>query len=155
MNNSDKAKEYNKDGLRLYDRKDYLKAADLFQKASELLPENATYLYNAGNAYLAEVVSKHGPYRNEVKEYFMKAAEKGSVLALFGLGKVYDPCLYEDFAAGADRKKALDYYRRYLDEAETAADNVASQRVLARVGFEATGETGEEGPRYVMRPRAR
>ena len=40
-------------------------------------------------------------------------------------------------------------------EAETAPDNVASQRVLARVGFEASGETGEEGPRYVFRPLAR
>lgn len=33
-------------------------------------------------------------------------------------------------------------------EAETAPDNRASQRVLAKCGFAPTGETGEEGPRY-------
>lgn len=37
-------------------------------------------------------------------------------------------------------------------EAETDPDNVASQRVLARVGFTPTGEMGEEGPRYVVWP---
>lgn len=33
-------------------------------------------------------------------------------------------------------------------EAETAPDNAASQRVLARVGFRPTGGFGEEGPRF-------
>ena len=32
--------------------------------------------------------------------------------------------------------------------AETAPDNAASQRVLAKIGFVPTGEMGEEGPRY-------
>ena len=32
--------------------------------------------------------------------------------------------------------------------AETAPDNAASQRVLAKIGFTPTGEMGEEGPRY-------
>ena len=34
-------------------------------------------------------------------------------------------------------------------EAETAPDNDASQRVLKKCGFQATGEIGEEGPRFV------
>ena len=36
-------------------------------------------------------------------------------------------------------------------EAETAPDNAASGRVLARAGFLPTGETGEEGPRFLRR----
>ena len=35
-------------------------------------------------------------------------------------------------------------------EAETDAGNTASKRVLEKCGFTATGETGEEGPRYVL-----
>lgn len=34
-------------------------------------------------------------------------------------------------------------------EAEAEASNLASQKVLARAGFIANGETGEEGPRFV------
>ena len=33
-------------------------------------------------------------------------------------------------------------------EAETDPENTASQRVLKKCGFTATGETGEEGPRF-------
>ena len=36
-------------------------------------------------------------------------------------------------------------------EAETAPDNAASQKVLEKCGFCLTGETGEEGPRFVRR----
>lgn len=36
-------------------------------------------------------------------------------------------------------------------EAETEAGNEASRRVLERAGFAATGEVGEEGPRFVWR----
>ena len=35
-------------------------------------------------------------------------------------------------------------------EAETDPDNLASQRVLSRVGFVPTGTVGEEGPRFVL-----
>lgn len=36
-------------------------------------------------------------------------------------------------------------------EAETDADNAASQRVLAKCGFTANGVTGKEGPRFVRK----
>ena len=39
-------------------------------------------------------------------------------------------------------------------EAETAPDNAASQRVLEKLRFRPTGETGEEGPRFVLYPDA-
>jgi RimJ/RimL family protein N-acetyltransferase len=35
-------------------------------------------------------------------------------------------------------------------EAETDPGNAASQRVLSACGFVPTGETGEEGPRFVL-----
>lgn len=38
-------------------------------------------------------------------------------------------------------------------EAETDANNVISQKVLARCGFIATGAVGEEGPRFVFARR--
>lgn len=37
-------------------------------------------------------------------------------------------------------------------EAETDAENAASQKVLARAGFLPTGTTGEEGPRFYYAP---
>ena len=37
-------------------------------------------------------------------------------------------------------------------EAETEPDNAASRRVLEKIGFVPTGETGEEGPRFVWFP---
>lgn len=38
-------------------------------------------------------------------------------------------------------------------EAETDADNIASQRVLEKCGFEPNGKMGQEGPRYVLRKK--
>lgn len=35
-------------------------------------------------------------------------------------------------------------------EAETEPDNLASQKVLQKSGFFATGKTGEEGPRFLL-----
>ena len=35
-------------------------------------------------------------------------------------------------------------------EAETDPDNIASQKVLDKCGFKATGEIGEEGPRFIL-----
>ena len=34
-------------------------------------------------------------------------------------------------------------------EAETAPENAASQKLLLNAGFVPTGQTGEEGPRFV------
>ncbi|MBR0373201.1 MAG: GNAT family N-acetyltransferase [Mogibacterium sp.] len=38
-------------------------------------------------------------------------------------------------------------------EAETDPENAASQQVLRKCGFQATGETGEEGPRFIVLKR--
>ena len=39
-------------------------------------------------------------------------------------------------------------------EAETAPDNAASQRVLEKLGFQPTGATGEEGPRFYLKEQS-
>lgn len=41
-----------------------------------------------------------------------------------------------------------------LIDAEAAPDNVASLRVLEKLGFRPTGETGAEGPRFALRSDA-
>lgn len=38
-------------------------------------------------------------------------------------------------------------------EAEADVNNIASQRVLEKCGFEPNGKMGEEGPRYVLRKK--
>ena len=38
-------------------------------------------------------------------------------------------------------------------EAETDANNIASQRVLEKCGFAPNGKTGAEGPRYMLRKK--
>ena len=39
-------------------------------------------------------------------------------------------------------------------EAETAPDNAASQRVLEKLGFQPTGATGDEGPRFHLKKQS-
>lgn len=38
-------------------------------------------------------------------------------------------------------------------EAETEPDNIASQKVLQKNGFTATGKQGEEGPRFILKKK--
>ena len=47
-------------------------------------------------------------------------------------------------------KWALDHPEVAAVEAESDPDNAASQRVLKKCGFMATGEIGEEGPRFIV-----
>ena len=45
-------------------------------------------------------------------------------------------------------KWAFGYPEVFAVEAEADPENVASQKVLEKCGFQATGEIGEEGPRF-------
>ena len=128
------AAEYNREGMRLFDKKDYSGAAGYFKKAAQLDPDNSSYLYNAGNALMEDVVLMHSASRNEARDYLLRAADKGSLPALFGLGKAYDPCLYEDFAATAEWRKAVNYYRSYIDGAEKSGNNKYVQTALNNIG---------------------
>jgi RimJ/RimL family protein N-acetyltransferase len=50
-------------------------------------------------------------------------------------------------------KWAFDHPGVAAVEAESDPDNAASQRVLKKCGFQATGEFGEEGPRFIVHRR--
>ena len=59
----------------------------------------------------------------------------------------------QGFATEAVRtvlKWAFPHPKTKAVEAETDPDNAASQRVLMKCGFRPNGETGEEGPRYIV-----
>ena len=59
----------------------------------------------------------------------------------------------QGFATEAVRtvlKWAFPHPKTKAVEVETDPDNAASQRVLMKCGFRPNGETGEEGPRYIV-----
>lgn len=58
---------------------------------------------------------------------------------------------YATEAVYAMCKWALDMQNAAAVEAETAPDNETSQRVLTKVGFIPTGESGKEGPRFILK----
>ncbi len=67
---------------------------------------------------------------------------------------ILEPFRRQGFASEAVRgacEWALRHPGTTAVEAETEPDNAASQRVLAKCGFCPTGETGEEGPRFILR----
>ncbi len=66
----------------------------------------------------------------------------------YGLESPYRVHGYATEAAEALCRWALEQPGVTAIEAETAPDNAASQRVLAKLGFEPTGVIGEEGPRF-------
>ena len=54
--------------------------------------------------------------------------------------------LISEICALRDLRKA----EVFAVEAEADPENVASQKVLEKCGFQATGEIGEEGPRFIV-----
>ena len=58
---------------------------------------------------------------------------------------------YATESAGAMCRWALAQPGVTAVEAETAPDNAASIRVLAKLGFQPTGTLGEEGPRFLLK----
>lgn len=58
---------------------------------------------------------------------------------------------YATEAVKAVVRWALNQPEIEMVEAETDAENIASQRVLEKVGFKSTGQFGEEGPIFVIK----
>lgn len=79
---------------------------------------------------------------------FKGNAVKGAVEIGYGLKQAYEGKGYMTEAARALMEWAFAQEGVYAVEAETEADNRASQRVLEKLGFVPHGE-GEEGPRFV------
>ena len=82
---------------------------------------------------------------------FKGPAADGAVELGYGLragccGKGYMTEAVKAIAAWALRQEGVTRV-----EAETAPDNAASQKLLLRAGFVPSGQTGEEGPRFVIR----
>ena len=57
---------------------------------------------------------------------------------------------YATEAASLAIKWAFNHPEVKAVEAETDINNAASQKVLEKCGFKATGTMGEEGPRYIL-----
>ena len=75
----------------------------------------------------------------------------GMVEIGYGLREGYCKKGYMTEAVKTVSEWALSQERVTRVEAETTPDNTASEHVLRNAGFEATGEIGEEGPRFVYR----
>ena len=68
-------------------------------------------------------------------------------------GCIDHPDLWDWYATEAARlaiKWAFNHPEVKAVEAETDINNAASQKVLEKCGFKATGTMGEEGPRYIL-----
>ncbi len=67
----------------------------------------------------------------------------------YGINEEFRGRGYATEAAELAIKWAFEHPEVKAVEAETDPENVASQKVLAKCGFKATGIMGEEGPRYI------
>ncbi len=81
---------------------------------------------------------------------FKGLPESGRPEIGYGLEACYWGCSYATEAAGAQCVWALPQPGVSAVEAETAPDNLASQRVLEKLAFVPMGVMGEEGPRFVL-----
>ena len=79
---------------------------------------------------------------------FKGAPQKGTVEWGYSLDEAYWGNGYMTEAARVMLDWAFCQKDVYAVEAETLADNIASQRVLTKLDFKPTGALGEEGPRF-------
>lgn len=82
---------------------------------------------------------------------FKGLSDEGVTEIGYGIAEKYQCCGYATEAVSAVAGWALKQPDVMCVKAETQEDNIASQRVLEKSGFEPTGETGEEGPLYVRK----
>ena len=79
---------------------------------------------------------------------FHGPAVNGAVEIGYGVDAAYEGKGYATEAATALMAWAYAQKDVYWIQAEAEPNNAASQRVLEKLGFQPTGEIGEEGPRY-------
>lgn len=82
---------------------------------------------------------------------FKGVSAEGSTEIGYGILPEFRGRGYATEAVNAAVKWALNQPGIVTVEAETDAGNIASQQVLEKAGFRATGQMGEEGPRFVCR----
>ena len=89
--------------------------------------------------------------RTHIGDLCFKGLEANGVAEVgYGILEEYQGQGYAAEAVGAAVIWALKQPDVTCVEAETAPDNLASQRVLEKCGFLPSGTVGEEGPRFFM-----
>ena len=86
-------------------------------------------------------------------DFCFKGLDDGVVEIGYGLKEAYRHHGYMTEAVIAIIEWALSQENVKQVEAETDAENIASQKVLFRSGFVSNGKMGEEGPRFVYEGR--
>ena len=81
---------------------------------------------------------------------FKGLRENGTAEIGYGILEAFQGQGYATEAVQAACRWAFGHAELKSLEAETEAGNAASQRVLAKCGFCATGTLGEEGPRFTL-----
>ena len=125
--------------------------ADLKQAYSEMLqgclnkPEKRMWYA----VWFMELKSQPGTIVGDLS--FKGLATDGMVELGYGLREGYCGHGYMTEAVKAMTKWALRQEGVTRVEAETTSENKASQKVLTNAGFILTGETGEEGPRFLFK----
>ena len=125
--------------------------ADLKQAYSEMLqgclnkPEKRMWYA----VWFMELKSQPGTIVGDLS--FKGLATDGMVELGYGLREGYCGHGYMTEAVKAMTKWALGQEGVTRVEAETTPENKASQKVLTSAGFILTGETGEEGPRFLFK----
>ena len=125
--------------------------ADLKQAYSEMLqgclnkPEKRMWYA----VWFMELKSQPGTIVGDLS--FKGLATDGMVELGYGLREGYCGHGYMTEAVKAMTKWALGQEGVTRVEAETTSENKASQKVLTNAGFILTGETGEEGPRFLFK----
>lgn len=82
---------------------------------------------------------------------FKGITEKGCVEIGYGIAADYRGCGYATEAVTALAEWALVQSGVMCVMAETEESNIASRKVLGKAGFVPTGESGEEGPIYLLK----
>ena len=86
-----------------------------------------------------------------VGDFFFKGLSDDGVIEIgYGLKEEYRHYGYMTEALKAITEWALSQESVKQVEAETDAENIASQKVLLQSGFISNGKMGEEGPRFVV-----
>lgn len=98
-----------------------------------------------------EMFERTDPTRAVGHFCFLGAPEHGVVEVGYGVDAAYEGRGFMTEALDGIVNWAFTHRDVDAVEAETEADNLASQRVLEKNGFCPTGETGEDGPRFRRR----
>lgn len=140
--------------LKLYPASEEQMEAFIAEQSEDVLKEAYTEMLNGCLSHPNQwewyavwmIESKDGTHIGEF--CFKGIDESGSVEIGYGVADGHRGKGYATEAVTAAVAWALEQNGVRLVTAEVDGENIASQRVLEKAGFKATGKTGEEGPIY-------